>query len=219
MDHNTATQMKAPERYVIGELADAERDAFEEHFAACSLCMDEVLTVSAFAANARAVFRERAVEQARIGAVRPRNRFWSFGWQVAIPAFAAAALAVFAIYQNSVTIPGLRAPQPFVPAVVLDGTTRSALPQVAADAPLRFQMAVPPGISGNRVWAELSNASGGVLSAGWVPLPHGEDPLDVYFPIKVNPGRYSVTIRTGQSGGAELSRNRFEVAAQEPSTR
>lgn len=218
MDHETATENKAPERYVLGELAGAERDAFEEHFAGCEPCMSEVLSISAFAANARAVFRERAAE-GRSEAIRPRRRFWSFGWQVAIPAFAAAALAAFAIYQNSVTIPGLRAPQAVMPAVVLDGVTRSSLPQAPAGAPLRFQMAVPPGVAASRVWAELTSTSGGLLSAGWVNLPRTGDVLDVYFPIKLSPGRYTIVIRTEQTGGAELSSNRFEVAAQEPSTR
>jgi hypothetical protein len=218
MDHETATESKAPERYVLGELAGAERDAFEEHFAGCEPCMNEVLSISAFAANARAVFRERAAA-ARTEAARPRRRFWGFRWQVAIPAFAAAALAVFAIYQNSVTIPGLRAPQAVMPAMALDGVTRSSLPQVPAGAPLRFQMGVPAGTVTSRVWAELTSTSGGILSAGWVNLPTSGEPLDVYFPIKVDSGRYTIVLRTEKSGGAELSRNRFEVATQEPGTR
>ena len=219
MDHEIATQMKAPERYVIGELDAAERESFEEHFAGCPSCMDEVTSISAFAANARAVFRERAAESARTAWVRPRSRFWNLRWQVAIPAFAAAALAFFAIYQNSVTIPGLRAPRAFMPAVVLDGATRAALPRVPADAPLRFQMAIASGTTASRIWAELTSDSGKALSAGWVNVPPSGEPLDVYFPIKVNPGRYTIVIRAGEAGGAELSRNRFEVAGQEPSTR
>lgn len=217
MDHDTATESKAPERYALGELAGAERDAFEEHFAGCEPCMSEVLTISAFAANARAVFRERAAAPVRSEAP-PRGWSWRFRWQIAIPAFAAAALAAFAIYQNSVTIPGLRAPQAFMPAVALDGVTRSSLPQVPAGAPLHFQMAVPPGAA-NRVWAELTSTTGSVLSAGWINLPPNGDVLDVYFPLKVDSGRYTIVIRTAQTGGAELTRNRFEVAAQEPGTR
>src|SRR5215469_2935114 len=138
MDHETAIQMKAPERYTIGELADADRDAFEEHFAGCSRCMDELSVLTAFAANARAVFRDRAVAAERGASAPPRAGFWAFRWQFAIPALAAMALAAVVVYQTNVTIPGLTAPQAFMPAVVLDGTTRSALPQVRQGAPLSF---------------------------------------------------------------------------------
>jgi Putative zinc-finger len=218
MDHETATQMRAPERYVIGELAADQRDEFEEHFAGCSRCMDEVWTATAFAANARAVFRDRAATA--VAPARERGGFWAFRWQFAIPALAAIALAAVTVYQNSVTIPGLRAPQPVLPAVVLDGATRAALPQVPAGAPLHFAMALAPGAAGDRVWAELNRDSGGVLSAGWVRSPSAGEPLEVYFPLRPPVGRYMIVVRSDAPAGApELARNRFEITAtaQEPS--
>src|ERR1700688_1890740 len=60
MDHEAAMQMKASERYVVGDLPASERDEFEDHYSGCSRCMDDVWTASAFAANARAVFEGRA---------------------------------------------------------------------------------------------------------------------------------------------------------------
>jgi hypothetical protein len=217
MDHETAMNLNLPEQYILGGLSAEERDDFEDHFAGCTACIGEVWTASAFAANARAVFRDRATAPTRVAAVPPRTRFWNFRWQIAIPALAAMALAAFAIYQNSVTIPGLRAPQSFMPAVVLDGTTRAALPEVSQDAPLRFQMALAPGAEGGRVWAELTGPTGRVLSAGWVKLPAASEPLDVYFPIRLEPGRYSVVVRADQAGGPELAHNRFEITRQEAS--
>ncbi|HUK15006.1 MAG TPA: zf-HC2 domain-containing protein [Bryobacteraceae bacterium] len=220
MDHETATQMRASERYVIGDLAAEERDAFEEHFAGCARCLDEVWTASAFAANARAVFRDRADAAAEPTPARTRTGFWTFRWQFALPALAAMALASVAIYQNAVTIPGLRAPQAFMPAVVLDGATRASLPQVPAGAPLRFEMALGPGATGNQVWVELGGDSGRVLSSGWVKLPPPNEPLEVYFPIRPDAGRYSIVVRADAAAGAsELARNRFEIIAQGASTR
>jgi hypothetical protein len=217
MDHETAIQMKAPERYAIGELAEADRDAFEEHFAGCSLCMDEVWTLSAFAANARAVFRERADRDARAAAAPRRKSFWSFRWQFGVPALAALAMACVVVYQASVTIPGLTAPQGYMAAIVLDGTTRSALPQVRQGAPLHFQMALAPGAQDNRVWAELIGPTGRTLSADWVKVAPGADTLDVFFPVHPGPGSYTVVGRVAK-GGAELTRNRFEITRQDPPT-
>ena len=211
MDHETAAHMNAPQRYVIGDLSEVDRDEFEEHFAGCSVCLDEVSTVTAFAANARAVLRDRsvAVPQAIFRPAKP----WFLRWQFAIPTLAAAALALFVVYQNTVTIPGLQAPQSFMAAVALDGATRAALPRVAENAPLRFQMAVPPGAP-TRIWAELTNESGGVLSAGEVAAPSNGEPLDLYFPVHLKPNRYTIILRAEKAGGAEILRNRFEITAQ-----
>jgi putative zinc finger protein len=217
MNHETATQIGAPERYALGDLAADERDAFEEHFASCARCMDEVMTATVFAANTRAVFRERAAAAAE--RARPRERFWAFRWQFAIPTLAAAALAVVAVYQNNVTIPSLRAPQAALPAMILDGTTRASLPQVRAGAPLSFQMALVPGAQGGRAWVELSGDSGHVWSAGWVKLI-STDELDVSFPVRPGVGRYIIVVRSDAPVGApELARNRFEITAEEPATR
>ena len=222
MDHETAIQVKAHERYAMGELADADRDAFEEHFAGCPSCMEEVWTLSAFAANARAVFHDRAATAAKPATPEKRARFWGFRWQFAVPAFAAAALACVVVYQAEVTIPGLTAPQGYMPAVVLDGTTRSTLPQVRQGAPLRFQMALQPAAPGSQVWAELEGPTGRILSAGPLKVTPGSDTLDVHFPVYPDAGRYTVVIRAGPegapAGGAELARNRFEITRQEPST-
>jgi Putative zinc-finger len=60
MNHETASGMKAAERYVLDELPPAERDAFEEHLSDCSRCMEDVWADELFRANARAVFQDRA---------------------------------------------------------------------------------------------------------------------------------------------------------------
>lgn len=60
MDHEMAVRLQASEKYLLGELAPAERDAFEEHLADCSRCMEDLWTADVFAANARAVFEDRA---------------------------------------------------------------------------------------------------------------------------------------------------------------
>ena len=56
MEHDWATRLVAAERYLLGELSDAERDQFEEHFFDCPACAEEVRAGAIFEANARAVF-------------------------------------------------------------------------------------------------------------------------------------------------------------------
>jgi len=215
MTHEEAVELKAPERYVIGDLSVAERDTFEEHFACCSQCLEEVWTASTFAANARAVFRERAARPSS------RQRVGWLAWlrpPVLIPSFAALALAVVVVYQGAIVIPGLRAPQAITHSIILDGATRAGAPQTPAGSPLRFQIALGSVPVGGLVRVELHDTSGKVVGSGVVKSPPPEQPLDVYFPIRLNPGRYSIVIRPERSGQGEpeLARSPFEVVAKEP---
>ncbi len=97
MDHETAVRLQASEAYVLGDLSTSQRDEFEEHFADCPECMDELWRASAFAANARAVFRERAA-----AAVQPARRWrdwlrWrpapALAWSAALNLVLCAGLA------------------------------------------------------------------------------------------------------------------------------
>src|SRR5258707_14788392 len=60
MDHETAVRIGASERYLLGELTGEDRDSFEEHFFMCPECAEDVRALTVFAANAKAVFREKA---------------------------------------------------------------------------------------------------------------------------------------------------------------
>src|ERR1035438_7245710 len=84
MNHSQAIEKKSPMRYVLGDLAAADRDEFEENLADCSSCMNEVWMATSFAANAKEVFRS---EPARPAA----SPFLAWlGWRP-FPAFALSA--------------------------------------------------------------------------------------------------------------------------------
>jgi len=207
MDHETAVQLGAPERYVTGDLSSLERDAFEEHFADCRPCMNDVWTASAFAANAKAVFEDRLAWKPA-----PRPTGWR-SWlqlQTAVPAFAAVVLAVVAGYQARVTIPAMTAPAVMSAAVPLDDAQRSGLRSVEEGAPLHFEIAVSQQPGAARFWVELADATGKVLSAGSVPAPPPGEPLAVYFPVKPGPGQFSILVRAGKAG-PQLAQRDFEV--------
>ena len=213
MDHDTAIQMKASERYIIGDLSLDQREEFEEHYSDCTRCMDDVSTASIFAANAKAVFRDRALAEP----VR-RKPAW-LGWLFArpLPAFAASAFAVFIGYQNLVVIPGMKGPRSVVASVVLDGDTRATLPQVHAGEALRVQLPFDPTAADGKLTAELMDTLGDRLSSGPVAAPDANQPLDLYFPVKLTPGRYTVVVRAEEPGrpARELARSSFEVTSQE----
>jgi hypothetical protein len=88
MDHDDAIRCQAATRYVGGELAPADRDAFEEHFFDCQECAEEVRWEQIFAANARAVAREQP-------ALPPPSRFWET-WRAWLRVRPALALSLAA---------------------------------------------------------------------------------------------------------------------------
>jgi hypothetical protein len=107
MDHEEALRLQAVVKYVLGELPQAERDSFEEHYFDCRECALDVHATAAFAANARHVFGEEVRESGLQAAAPTRRRL--FAWFrpiVAVPAF--AGLLIVIAYQNLVTIPDAR---------------------------------------------------------------------------------------------------------------
>ena len=223
MEHTLAHETYAAERYLLGEMAPEERDEFEEHFFCCRVCGENVQAASVFAENAKAVFRDESLkvspasQRARIaGDWLRRNWLHSLRLPVFVPSFAALALAVIVSYQNAVVIPQLQSVQSMASPVILDGETRAAmLPKIKEGAPLRFQMLLVHATASDRVLVDVIDAAGKTVRSGSVDTPAVDAPLDVYFPGRLKPGRYSLVARSAHGGdaGQELARNQFQIVA------
>ena len=104
MDHNEAIQLQAAVKYVLGELSQPERDAYEEHYFDCSLCAVDVKAAAGFLDASRDLLRQESVVTVPNDSKTARGGW--FAWFrpiVAVPAFAALLLTI--AYQNTVTIP------------------------------------------------------------------------------------------------------------------
>ncbi len=207
MDHEVAHKTQAVERYLLGEMPLEEREAFEEHYFACEDCAEGVRVGSAMARDFKRVLRE---------GVPARPSLWSSWLKLPslVPSAAALCLAVVVGYQNMTVLPELRAPRTIGAAVILDGQTRSGLPKVNVGDPLRFEMALDGLTAADRLRVELDGASGQTIRAGNVSAPPAKQPLDVFFPGTLDPGRYSLVIRE-TPGGKEVARSSFEIVAKE----
>lgn len=99
MDHNFVIENKTAERYLLGELNDAERDAYEDHYFECPECAEELLCGTEFMHYAREVFKEdteqEAVAQSRLHQVAPAVYSRPF-WMRAMPVGAFAVLLLAA---------------------------------------------------------------------------------------------------------------------------
>jgi hypothetical protein len=192
-----------------------ERDAFEEHFFSCRPCGEDIQISSIFVENAKSVFRDGDLKAAPAA----KRGLFDMDWlralhlPVTAPAFAVLAMAGVVVYQDEVTIPRLKEPQSMAAPMILDGETRAALPKKEAGKPLRFEMMMPRAADGDRVVVEVQNAAGRTVATGMVEAPDANEPLDVYFPGRLEPGRYSLVARSarGENAGEDLARDPFEI--------
>jgi Putative zinc-finger len=130
MDHSEAVRLKAAENYILGELPPDLREQFEEHYFDCTECAADVRALTAFVTATRMLGEEQSAAKA-VREQSASHRTW-FAWLrpvIAVPAM--AALVALVVFQNAVTIPGLKreasaeqSAQVFVSSYHLQGTTR-----------------------------------------------------------------------------------------------
>jgi hypothetical protein len=134
MNHSEAIAQMAAERYLLDELGPDARDEFEEHLFDCQECAIDVRAGDVFVREARTQLPELVAQDAsraaetRAGTKPTKERRDWLAWLRPVylaPAF--AMLLGVVVYQNFVTLPGLReaANAPTVaPLTPLRGMTR-----------------------------------------------------------------------------------------------
>jgi hypothetical protein len=236
MDHSEAVELMATERYLLGELTSALREAFEEHFFDCQECAFDVRAEAAFVEGARAELSNLATSSpARTPAEaakpepanpRPGRREWFAWWKpaMAIPAF--AMLLIVVGYQNLSTIPSLRsaAGSPrLAPWTSLHvGTRAGAHMAVVADHKAGAVLLIDvPNEAGYASFAfELEDPQGKPFWSQTVGAhrDNGEGTLSLLIPGQgLQAGAYTLTISgiTAQGSRAQLDRRILDVRFDE----
>src|SRR3954469_17960246 len=96
MSHDEAINDGATERYVLDEMPDEERDAFEEHYFECAVCAEDVRTAIALKDGLAAEQRRESVPA--VVPFEPRHR----RLPASLAAAAAAMIAVVSMYAGVV---------------------------------------------------------------------------------------------------------------------
>jgi hypothetical protein len=204
LDHLHALQTNAAERYLLGELPADEAEDFELHYFECQQCALSVETGELFIAGLRAHGDEPGTQKPASQVRRPGPgflesvaAFWHRPW-FAFPVM--AALAVVAIYQNAVEIPGLRRvlyTARALPAVQLIGVSRGEepvlnIPQGSPFAELKAD--VPPG-EPFKQYACVLTRNGREVSETPSPAPADGQPVTIQVPVaQLEPGHEDLTL-------------------------
>jgi hypothetical protein len=206
VNHFQAVSSHATERYLLNEMAELERHAFERHYFDCAECAEDLRQASLMREGVRAGLAG--------GAAAARGRSWRPS--VVLPWAAAATLVVALGYQSLGTRPpaGGRAIEPLV-AVTLRPASRGAGPTIEPGRAiaLAVDLSVPAGTA--ELAYELRDGDGRVVAAGRAAVPDPGSPLLLALQPSTYeaPGSYSLGIRDAAPDGRELGAYRFTVRA------
>lgn len=122
MNHSDAIKSKAAAGYLLGDLSEAERDAFEQHYIDCPICAETVWSGTTMFAAGREV-----VQPVPIPTPVPRVLTFRQRFQQAAALATAAALTVVVGYQGFI-IPSIRAArmETLTAGDVITGTMRAS---------------------------------------------------------------------------------------------
>lgn len=223
MDHETAVQLQAAERYVLDEFSPEERAAFEEHFFGCPGCADEVRSATILAANTKVVLQETDVEEkpARKAAAERRGR-WN-GFRLFWPLTASAALNLALLGAFGLTrwhpadLPGGGIEPQFYRSYGVPAASRSAISSFSLPAGSRFfgaRFDLMPGQRFESFEYQILDSTGTPRSGRSLPSPGGENSeLELAVPVaSLGPGEYVLLLRGRQQGQlTEISRAHFSI--------
>ena len=230
MEHTEAVQLKAAERYVLGELSGDLRAQYEEHYFGCPQCAEDLKLAAAFVENTRAVLESQpAVVASREPERRPSTSAWFVGLlhpSFAVPLFALLLLCVG--YQGLIVIPHLKSAGPSIglqtlPSYSLIGAnSRGGEPlaiTVRSNKPFSLYIDIPPEKQFPLYICELVNTSGAAEYSLNISGQEAQNSVQLLIPpATLKPGNYAVVVRglatpeSGASSGTEIARYPFTLA-------
>jgi hypothetical protein len=232
MTHQQAIDKHAAERYLLEEMPELERFAFEEHFFDCEICADDVRTGAVIQEGVKGGLLPegtagkaeptRLMADIRVEDARPKAEHVTvaaapgtvvmFRPSVAsrvMPWAVAATLAMAAGYQALVVVPGLQSqvvgPSVLSP-VTLRGASRGATPTLTrpTNGALSFAVDLSGIPAGARLAYDLRAADGKSVATGTAAAPPPGTPLLLLIPASAleAAGTYVVSVTAGEGSAA-----------------
>jgi len=218
MDHETAVRTGATERYFLGNLPGEDRDRFEEHYFTCPECAEDLRALTVFAANAKAVFREKAAAPAA------HPGMFSSGWVLPLSAALNFALLLGVGYGLLKVVPDTRrelaearAPQ-FVQEVTVLGPSRGDnAARDIAPATQRIVFSFYLTRPFRNLGYEVKDESGAVRLRQILPTPPKEETDETHLSLStagLKPGAYEITLWGAEdSSEIPIGKSKFKIDA------
>jgi hypothetical protein len=233
MEHTEAVQLKAAERYVLGELTGDLRAQYEDHYFGCVACAEELKLAAMFAENTRAVLEAEAAAESLAAPAVGARKTASGGWFAGIlrPSFVVpvfALLLLLAGYQNLIVIPHLKsaapagAPQTLPSYSLITADSRGGEPPtitVPTNKPFSLYIDIPPEKQFPRYVCEVVNAAGAIEYSLNISGQEAQNSVQLLMPpATLKAGNYALVVRglaapqSAASSGTEVARYPFTLA-------
>jgi anti-sigma factor RsiW len=217
MTHAEAVNTLASERYLLGEMTEAEREAFEAHYFECAECAEDVQLGAQMAEGARVGLLEPPV----VRQFAPRTRPARWLASPVLPWAVAASLAVVLVYQagpgrrSSPTLPAALALAPVTLRTATRGQEASVDVSPGAQV-VTLAVDVPFAASTAALTYELRQDGGAVIASGQVPAPQPGAPLLLLIPahLLTPSARYILAMRDSVHPGLTPAEYGFTVVAR-----
>jgi hypothetical protein len=213
MTHAQAVNTSAAERYLLNEMPELERYAFEEHYFSCLECAEDVRTAGLMRDGVKAGLIDRTARQEASPAAASAAATRAWRPSVVLPWAVAATLAIAVAYQTQ------RAQEPRFEAQALSPITlRPASRGAEPVAPLAGASAVTlavevSGAEAGELAFDLRSAGDAAVSSGRVQAPPPGAPLLLLIPVwTLTPGEHYILTVRHTSSGSLAGEFRFEVA-------
>ena len=243
MEHLQAIQLKAAERYVLGELPSDLREQYEEHFFSCVECAEELSLAAAFVENSRAAMGSEPVMPPVRLPVPVAERPAASGWfgaflrpSFAVPVFAALLLLV--AYQTFLLIPRLKgtatqsvsalasaAPQALASFSLITADSRGGEPltvTVAPGQPFSLYFDIPPDGHHSSYICEIVNSAGAAEYSLNISAEEAKNAAQLLIPSSsLGPGKHVLVVRgpgtqgSAASSATEVARYPFTLAVSQ----
>jgi len=213
MTHADAIRTLAVERYLLDEMPEIERFAFEDHYFDCSECADDLRAGSTMRTGVKAGLLPTVSRQAAISPAITRR--WNPS--VVLPWAVAATLALAVGYQSLAPARDGRLQIRTLAPVTVRPDSRGAVPTVSisedADA-VTLALEVDAAAGSNLTYV-LRSSSGESIAEGRMTAPPAGAPLLLLVPVwTLTPNtQYSLAVQ-GAADGQPIGEYRFGVAAR-----
>ncbi len=202
--HIFGDQKDTAERYLLGQMSEADRDAYEQHFFQCVECAQEVKATAQFMDTCRSVLHAPDAG----ASVSPFERRPTLPRAlVTVMTGALAATLLVMVYQNVVTIPRLARgvePQALSSLSFAASNSRGTSPKtitIGREQPFVIFVDIPP-TGADAYDCTVVTKSGGVAAAMTVTAKQTQDAVPLLISAgRLSPGDYSLVV-TGRPRGA-----------------
>ena len=215
MTHADAVRTLATERYLLDEMSEIERFAFEEHFFDCVECADDVRSGSVMRRGVKAGLLPDASREEHVVPLKTGRRRWNPA--VVVPWAAAAMLALAVGYQSLAPAGGDRLQIGTLTPVTIRPDSRGTVPTVAVgrDAnaiTLALDVNAPEGADLRYV---LRTSAGAPVADGRLTAPRAGTPLLLLVPVwTLTPSTQYILAVQGAADGPPIGEYRFATGAR-----